>query len=296
MQQPLDPLMSTRFVCTRFAMEAQVLAPLNVLEASLSTLISNLTTTPTFSNAPSSTEQLLSADETLTSALSTLHTHQENYARIHRLREEATRLEEQVKDIIRTCDHLRNEIGLINPAIVDDTSDSDEDNEGGTGRPAVDQKDLLSFARRIGRYNTLAAREMEAAATKRKLDRGTSGTTTDVPVNETVWLNDTAAQTRALQGMAFPAAERLRVGMLGHLQRLREDGGDEAVDSEVERLLAGGQMEEAMIAGTDRPQEPQPQRPQRQASTFGATRPPPERKSNVKLDLDLWNEDDDDEE
>ena len=277
-------------------MEAQVITSLNVLEASLSTLISNLTTTPTFSNAPSRTQQLLSADDALTSALSTLHTHQENCAQILRLREEATRLEEQVKDIVRTCDHLRNEIGLINPAIHDDSSDSDEDNGDEAGRQGVDYKDLLSFARRIGKHNTLAAKEVEATATKRKLERGTNGTTTDVPVNEAVWLNDTAAQTRALQGMAFPAAERLRVGMLGHLQRLREDGGDEAVDSEVERLLGGGRLEEAVFGHTDGPQEPQPEQRQRRASMFGATRPPAERRSNVKLDLDLWNDEDDDEE
>src|SRR5947207_108606 len=83
------------------------------LEASLSTLLTSLTTTPTCSTAPAASNALLAADDALTHSLTTLKKHQQNYARILHLRAEATRLENQIKSIIRTCGELRSEIGEI---------------------------------------------------------------------------------------------------------------------------------------------------------------------------------------
>src|SRR5947209_1361016 len=91
-------------------MEEVVLVPLDALEASLSTLLTSLTTTPTYSTAPTASKALLAADDDLTHSLTTLKKHQQNYARILHLRDEATRLEDQIKSIIGTCGELRSEI------------------------------------------------------------------------------------------------------------------------------------------------------------------------------------------
>ena len=45
-----------------------------------------------------------------------------------------------------------------------------------------------------------------------------------IPDNERACPNETAAAARTAQGMPFPAAERLRFGMLGQLQYAREQG------------------------------------------------------------------------
>lgn len=50
-------------------------------------------------------------------------------------------------------------------------------------------------------------------------------------------MNEPAATTRAVQGMAFPAAERLKFGILGQLQYVRDQVGEEVVEKEVEQVL-----------------------------------------------------------
>src|SRR5436190_15632172 len=241
-------------------MEKTVVASLDALETSLGALVTSLTSTPTFSTAPVASHALLTADDALTSSLTTLRKHQHNYARILHLRAEATRLEEQIKSIIRTCNELRSEIGAIHPSILDDSSD-DEDGDGEGGQQDVDYKTLLSFARRIGKYNARAAREAEEDSIRRRQNakghasatsrlaangslapvtmEGTSETGTIIPDNERAWLDETAIAARAAQGMAFPAAERLRLGLLGQLQYAREQGGEEAVERELVRLEGG---------------------------------------------------------
>jgi hypothetical protein len=158
---------------------------------------------------------LLTADDTLTSSLTTLKKHQQNYARILHLRAEAARLEDQVKSIMRTCGELRNEIRVIHLSILEDSSE-DEDGEG--RHEDMDYKTLLSFARRIGKHNIRAAREAEedlirrhqdtekhAAATSRptvnsNLPPMAMETTSEagniIPNNERAWLNETAAAAR----------------------------------------------------------------------------------------------------
>jgi hypothetical protein len=305
-------------------MDKVVLTSLDALEASLNALLSSLTTTPTFSTVPAASNALLTADDALTTSLTTLKQHQQNYARILHLRAEATRLEDQIKSIVRTCGELRTEIGGIHPSILDDSSE-DEDQEG--QQRDVDYSTLLSFARRIGKHNTQAAREAEeesirrsqkakvrAAAASQPATNGTvmlSATENPselgniIPDNERAWLNETVIATRAAQGMAFPAAERLKLGMLGRLQYAREQGGEEAVERETERLMGGSlENEISKIAVELEDMNAEPTENQRQAQAQGPTstsisntrsqRPPERKKSVAPLKLDLWNEGDDD--
>jgi hypothetical protein len=305
-------------------MDKVVLTSLDALEASLNALLTSLTTTPTFSTAPAASNALLNTDDALTTSLTTLKQHQQNYARILHLRAEATRLEDQIKSIVRTCGELRTEIGGIHPSILDDSSE-DEDQEG--QQQDVDYRTLLSFARRIGKHNTQAAREAEeesirrsqkekerAAAASRPATNGTvmlsstensSELSNIVPDNERAWLNETVMATRAAQGMAFPAAERLKLGMLGRLQYAREQGGEEAVEKEIERLMGGSLENETSKIGVE-PEDmnAEPTENQRQAQAQGPTstsinnarsqRPPERKRSVAPLNLDLWNEDEDD--
>ena len=300
-------------------MDTVVLAALNTLEASLSNLVISLTTTPTFATAPTAATSLLTADDALTSALTTLKQHQQNYAKILNLRAEATRLEDQIKSIVRTCGELRNEVGAVHPGILDGSSDDEYEATEGTEQQDVDYTTLLSFARRIGRHNTRAARQAEEdavmrqaedkerlAAAARQLTNGntpvaaTESTGNVIPENEKAWLNETAAAARAAQGMAFPAAERLRLGMLGQLQLVREQGGEEAVEREIEKLMGKtsesvDENEHAVVSGEpiiESRQGGNEARRQSHALMGGRPQPPPERK---KLNLDLWNEDEDDE-
>jgi hypothetical protein len=309
-------------------MDKLVFASLDTLEASLGTLLTSLTTTPTFSTAPAASTALLTADDALTSSLTALKKHQQNYARILLLRAEAIRLEDQIKSIVRTCGELRNEIGEIHPSILDDSSE-DEDGEG--RQQDVDYQTLLSFARRIGKHNTRAAREAEEDSIRRRQDaeertaaplrpaangnvppvgmETTSEVGNIIPENERAWLNETAAAARAAQGMAFPAAERLRLGMLGQLQYAREQGGEEAVEREIERLMGGSSGRETPSKATAEPEamdidhtetqrqaQAQAQAPNNNSTANARPQRPPERKRSLApVNLDLWNSDEDDE-
>jgi Vitamin-D-receptor interacting Mediator subunit 4 len=303
-------------------MDKVVLTSLDALEASLNALLTSLTTTPTFSTAPATSDALLSADDSLTTSLTTLKQHQQNYARILHLRAEATRPEDQIKSIVRTCGELRTEIGGIHPSILDDSSEDEDQGQ----QQDVDYKTLLSFARRIGKHNIQAAREAEeesirrsqkakvrTATTSRPATNGTVmlSATEDrselgniIPDNERAWLNETVIATRAAQGMAFPAAERLKLGMLGRLQYAREQGGEESVEGEIERLMGGSlenetskmvvELENANAEPTEKQRQTQVQGPT--STSISNTRPqrPPERKgSPAPLKIDLWDEDDD---
>ena len=305
-------------------MDKVVLKSLDALEASLNALLTSLTTTPTFSTAPAASNALLTADDSLTTSLTTLKQHQQNYARILHLRAEATSLEDQIKSIVRTCGELRTEIGGIHPSILDDSSE-DEDQEG--QQQDVDYRTLLSFARRIGKHNIQAAREAEEESIRRSQKAkgrataasqlATNGTVmlsatenpselgNIIPDNERAWLNETVIAARAAQGMAFPAAERLKLGMLGRLQYAREQGGEEAVEREIERLMGGSlENETSKTAVEPENMNAEPTEKQRQTQVQGPTstsisnarsqRPPERKRSVAPLNLDLWNEDEDD--
>ena len=152
------------------------LTPLNALSTHLDTLINSLVHTNTYAAAPNAATSLVAADDALTSALTTLKQHQQNYARILHLREEAQRLEDELKSIIRKAVSLREDVGRIHPRILDDdadTSDEEEPDDIPCGRGKgkdVDYQTLLNFAARIGKHNFLAAREAEQEAERRKVD------------------------------------------------------------------------------------------------------------------------------
>ncbi|EXJ88009.1 hypothetical protein A1O1_04936 [Capronia coronata CBS 617.96] len=249
-------------------MDSVVLNPLNSLETHLNALITSLTQTNTFSNAPQITKDLLSDDYNLTESLNILQRHQQNYARTLDLRAEVASLQEQLKDTIKKCVALRQEIGQIHPSIVDSVdSDDEEEQEIGAKVAEVDYQTLLAFAARIGRHNAAAAREAEAEAIRRKVaarNNTTSATATTNGVSdsgaqtaghenataeteaELERIHNTIALTRAQMGMAFPDANMLRIGALGQLQLFQErqqhaSNGDEevqaAVEREVERMV-----------------------------------------------------------
>ena len=261
-------------------------------------------------------------------------------------------MEDQIKTTVRTCLDLRKEIGNIHPSILsypDDSSNADG-NDSEDDEKDVDYTTLLSFASKIGKHNTAAAKEAEEESIRRliqarkekenitttitqpQINGNTSTSTTNpetgepasqtlIPQHERDWLDAEAAMARARSGMAFPAAENLRHGALGQLQWVREQGGEEAVERELERMVAESEgrvgkddSDDAVAAPTLEVESPQtalrvsglPNRSQQQQQQQGqgqgqGSRPPPpppqqqeKKKKSVALDLDLWNEDDED--
>lgn len=162
-------------------MDKTFLDPLNKLEASLNSLVQSLVTTNTFSAAPKAAKDLVAADDELTSALVTLKRHQDNHNEILRLRAEAERLNQNIKDTIRTCVSLRNEFGDIHPSILEDSDEDEEAEEKAEKYNTVDYNTLLAFAFRIGKHNAIARidaeRETERAdiEAKRKRDSKDQG-------------------------------------------------------------------------------------------------------------------------
>ncbi|KLJ10827.1 hypothetical protein EMPG_13808 [Blastomyces silverae] len=182
-------------------MDSQLLTPLSTLETRLNNLLMSMVSSPTAAGAPAAALSLLEADDALSSALKTLHTHQLNYAKILRLRAEALALEDRVRDIVREVESVGNEISTACQdgvgASDDDSSDSDGEIEvdgekeergedpdtqmGGVsagspvglkragkrrerGTKEIDYKLLINFARRISRYNSDAAADVSASS------------------------------------------------------------------------------------------------------------------------------------
>ncbi|PGH13511.1 hypothetical protein AJ79_03642 [Helicocarpus griseus UAMH5409] len=166
-------------------MDTQLLTPLTSLETRLNNLLMSIISSPTAAGAPAAALALLEADDALSSALDTLHTHQANYVKILRLRAEALSLEERVRDIVREVESVGNEIDAAcqrETGASEDSESSEEDSEGeedtqmggvgdgssgrgkGSRRNEVDYKLLVNFARRISRYNSEAAADAGAGS------------------------------------------------------------------------------------------------------------------------------------
>lgn len=251
-------------------MESAVLDPLDSLESHLNALITSLTQTNTFANAPQFAKDLTANDDSLAAALNLLQRHQQNYGSILNLRAEVAELQDQLKDTIRRCVALRQDILQVQPSIVN--VDSDEEDSEETRPSEIDYHTLLAFAARIGKHNAAAAREAEAESVRRKIaaqqdktnglvDSNAENATAETEA-ELERINNTVAQTRAQMGMAFPDANILRVGALGQLQLFRERqaqmaGADETVqaelDREVERLVRGS--EDIAEGNVEKPEE-----------------------------------------
>ena len=246
------------------SMETLALAPLNALTTHLQSLITSLTTTTTFSTAPTHASALAAADDDLTTALTHLKQHQSNYSRILQLREEVALLEHQIKETVRNAVDLRQEIGEISPSYLD--SDTDSENEDERKVHEVDYQLLLDFAARIGKHNSIAAMEAGRESERRKAAQPTREIAAqetaiqvgevDAVAAETEGAAESEPQPRQQQDtiriaeadleadiatkrveIAYPTDELLRTGELGRLQYLLEQEGEAAVEKEVERMV-----------------------------------------------------------
>ena len=266
-------------------MSVVAIAPLNALTTHLDTLINSLVHTNSYAAAPTAASCLVAADDALTSALATLKQHQQNYARILHLREEAARLEDELKNIIRKAVRLREDVGRIHPSILDDDAETseEEDVDGipfgqGKGRD-VDYHTLLNFAARIGKHNSLAAREAEQEGERRKVEairkresmtaanianalanasapiaatlNAEAGQTEQQPEKDelelqAIGLEESLAAQRAQQGLGYPDGMLLRMGELGRLQKIREDATASDKPEEAEMRVRAGFGEEAV--------------------------------------------------
>jgi len=258
-------------------MNAHMQSSLSTLESKLNLLITSLTTSPTAAGAPAAASAVLDADDSLTSAVETLRQHQENYAKILRLRAEAEKLEERVKGIVSDVETREKEIRTIcgdeendtDSDTEDDSSDydSDEDVDMSKSRSRkkmnkeVDYRLLLDFARRISKYNHQAAADAAAgtpAAQKLEDKRqqiaeqdvtmtGVNGATdteegaepvSSVTKGATSWLDESANMTREIYMLPYPAEDRIRMGLMGQIQLAAAEGRPGFdLDNEVERLI-----------------------------------------------------------
>ncbi|KAA8649609.1 hypothetical protein EYZ11_004318 [Aspergillus tanneri] len=254
-------------------MNAQFQATLSDFEAKLNALIVSLTTSPTAAGAPAAALNLLDADDSLTSAVDTLRTHQANYAKILQLRAEAESLEERVKTIVRDIVSYEKDIQTAcghsddSESESDDSSDGpDEDNDDAMlGRKSelrrtkeIDYRILLDFARRISKYNHQAAADaaegINEAKARKKIEQGhdhdmdmsgVNGADTDpaepvssVTKDATFWLDESANMTRQIYMLPYPTEDRIRMGLMGQIQLAAAEGGSSLdPDQEVERLI-----------------------------------------------------------
>ena len=241
---------------------AVTLEPLDRISSSLDTLVQTLQTSTTFTALTGIVTDITAADNDLSNALQLLKQHQANYARILQLRDEANSLENNIKDTIRRARQLRSEITSIHPSI-DDDGVSDEE---GDGLATANYDQLLQFAARIGKHNSLAKQAAEQEGTRLKIDAqnarresealqatqlangtdhhaaddATAGALPDLITYQADELTAKAEAFEASSRLPFPAPEVLRQGALGRLEILREsDPGDPdgAVEREVERMV-----------------------------------------------------------
>jgi hypothetical protein len=250
-------------------MNAEFQTSLSNLENKLNALITSLTTSPTAAGAPAAAVSLLDADDTLTSAISTLRRHQDNYAKILRLRTEAADLEEKVKSIVKTVVGYEKNILTTCGEDNDSSSELSDDEESSlfndsdaemidvaTAKPKrlqstkeVDYKLLLDFARRISKYNHQAAADAEAGPKGRDPDTEMTGVTngtedagaepvSSVTKDATSWLDESANMTRQVYMLPYPMEDRIRLGLMGQIQLAAAERGPEFdPDQEVERLI-----------------------------------------------------------
>lgn len=314
-------------------MNALVQTSLSDVETKLNALLTTLTTSPAAAGAPAAAVALLEADGTLTSSIDTLRRHQENYARILRLRAEADQLEDRVKGIVRDIEEFDKEIRTACGDDDDEESESDQDSEGEdeirakklASRKEIDYRLLLDFARRISKYNNEAAADAaNGAADKGQGSRpqitnkditmaGTNGEPTaeegaepvsSVTKSATQWLDDSANVTREVYMLPYPMEERIRMGLMGQVQLAA--GNDP--DKEVERLIREAEGLGAAEAPAPAPvvdtRQDEAAKAAAQAGSSAGAAPPrpsghapapaPKPKPKATLDLDLYDPDDDD--
>jgi hypothetical protein len=313
-------------------MNAQLSSALDGLENKLNTLLSSLTA-PTAAGAPTAAISLLEADDVVTSALDTLRTHQANYTKILRLRDEAESLEERIKGIVRDISGAGQEIAEATGSnddsdSTDDESDTESDSEEITEKPKrnkkeVDYRLLLDFARRISKYNKEAAADAAAGigtGQKKKLqDKQTDANGVDTaaetdgqeaPVENitkeaTNWLDQTADADRQVFMIPYPNEDRIRMGLMGQLQMAAIEKNLD-LDKEAERMVleaeGAGITTAVPAAGAgdrDNTLAGEAAKAAAQAGSQVAERGPapaarPAPQPKAMLDLDLYDPDEDD--
>jgi hypothetical protein len=312
-------------------MNALVQTSLSDVETKLNALLTTLTTSPAAAGAPAAAVALLEADGTLTSSIDTLRRHQENYAKLLRLRAEAEQLEDRVKGIVQDIEEFDKE---IRTACGDDESDSDQDSEGEdearakklASRKEIDYRLLLDFARRISKYNNEAAADAagNGAADKDQGSRpqiadkdvtmaGTNGEpaaeegaepVSSVTKSATQWLDDSANVTREVYMLPYPMEERIRMGLMGQVQLaagndpekeverlIREAEGLGAAEAPAPAPVVDTRQDEAAKAAAQAGFSADAAPPRRSGH---ASAPAPKPKPKATLDLDLYDPDDDD--
>ncbi|OAL75674.1 hypothetical protein A7D00_1274 [Trichophyton violaceum] len=204
----------------------------------------------------------------------------------------------------------------------------------GTRKNEVDYRLLLGFARRISKYNNEAAADASSARvlSKEKPPGGDTaaetngevakedgiaaghGQTTGVgiaalPQDTVSWLDETANWTRLMSALPYPSEDRIRMGLMAHLHATAA-AEKKDVEKEVEHILKAATQkdiskEETQPAGQGDQLQPDsdpcaghPAGPGTAAINHQAgnnashtTEPP---KVKPKLDLDLYDPDDDD--
>ncbi|CAK4034751.1 Mediator of RNA polymerase II transcription subunit 4 [Lecanosticta acicola] len=196
---------------------------------------------------PSTTaaEELVAADEAVNKDVEQLVEHQQNHLRILQLRRTAVSLDEQIKNTLRLLADVRKEILSI-PAV---------DTDGSDARREVKVDELLSYAKFISKTTVpptfrkpLELPTHSAEAPTRQIANGIA-----TPPQGTSQQEDGSKEgTRAVKELAdtdkawllpqnlpfdpWPNGEVMRMGALGRIQKMLEDGEDPAsVLSEEER-------------------------------------------------------------
>jgi hypothetical protein len=171
----------------------------------------------------------------------------------------------------------------------------------------VDYKLLLDFARRISKYNVQAAadagkRPENTERGPQPKDPGLAAATQEA----TSWLNETANMVRDESLLPFPTEDRIRMGLMGRIQAaIVERGGD--LEEEVERLVltdGAGAIEPSGVDEKPRDTAGAAGGSPAPAAAIAATHVPgvgvrtagpaaPPQRPKAKLDLDLYDPDDD---
>ncbi|KAL4865433.1 hypothetical protein BDV12DRAFT_174706 [Aspergillus spectabilis] len=311
-------------------MNSEFQSALSTFENNLNALITSLTTSSTASGAPTAALNLLTADDSLSSTIDTLKQHQNNYARILRLRAEAQSLEDRVNDVVRLVVRYEKD---IRETCDDDGSESDSGDEfdedydmdaRDTPRPSrrrneVDYKLLLDFARRISKYNHEAAADAAAGMTRGRTGQDTEMTGTNgnvitggspdaepveaVTKEATSWLDESANMTRQVYMLPYPLEDRIRLGLMGQIQLAAAEGrpGFDP-DHEVERLIReaeGVGVADAVVPApvgeeTTRVNEAAKAAVHAGSAATGVRIGAPPPKQKATLDLDLYDPDEDD--
>lgn len=306
-------------------MEQRLLDPLTAFETSLTNLVHSLTTTNTFTAAPKAARELVAADDDLTEALIVLKKHQDNYQEILKLRAEREDLKSRLKNTVYECVRLKKDLRDIDSRIVDESDTEDE--EKSANQKPIDYETLIAFASRIGKHNANAAQEAEKesdrlheeARKRREEERppsqpilnGANGgdvstqSTADRPTtSNSMHTHEAQAKVkesrnvrlweRSQKTAPFPDAMILRYGVLGQLQVMREDAGEDAVRAHLEKLVRESELKASNepavppAAQTESLQEPVlASRSEETRSTSHSQRPqqapPPKRTINLDL-------------